>query len=138
MQILELHCCPLKRQVQPCFYVKTLDVVCVCVSVSMGVAPGCPQVFLRPYKADVEKEWVLQLRAMGYPQKRVDVLEDSPDQIEDAILENFRRRDAHLLTEGVYYFITHRFVPLFCTILYVVVAVVFSNRFLVCVWYGIQ
>ena len=93
--------------------------------------------FLRPHKQRVEDEWTRQLRDMEYPQKRTDVerATRSPggnservkgprqpiarglrrtrsfqpaERIDEAILENFRHRDAHLLTEGVYFFVTHR------------------------------
>lgn len=90
--------------------------------------------FLRPLQKHVQDEWTRQLREMEYPQKRTDVeMATSPvrrekvaprqpkarglrrtrsfqptERIDEAILENFRHRDAHLLTEGVYFFVTHR------------------------------
>jgi hypothetical protein len=101
---------------------------------------------VEPYKALVQAEWMLQLRAMGYPQKRKTAAgvgaaaavrrgfsfagssssssamspmsrwrswtgsgDSSPldDEVDDAILDNFRHRDAQLLTEGFFYFIDH-------------------------------
>jgi len=63
--------------------------------------------FLQPHRFDIEKEWTKQLKEIGYPQKQSTT--NSQTGIDDAILENFRCKDAQLWTDGVFYFITHSY-----------------------------